>query len=211
MSAPNDRTARPLLLDLATVAALITALVYFTGWTYAYHYFGHFKLGLLTLEIPTQYFFVYGFWVFKTWWWLVIPYGLGIVVLALYEPRLSPRLDRIKTERPRLLKQLQVLMVLLAFLLAWWLAAVSAVWFYQDQQNTGFPAYPHVRVWPNAPLPEDATLKELYEELPGGVYRLLLEGKETLFLFKLPADRKPARLPVIELPSKEVKLLRVLP
>ena len=65
MSAPNDRTAGPLLLDLATVMALITALVYFTGWTYAYHYFGHFKLGLLTLEIPTEYFFVYGFWVFK--------------------------------------------------------------------------------------------------------------------------------------------------
>ena len=72
MSAPSDRTAGPLLLDLATVMAIITALVYFTGWTYAYHYFGHFKLGLLTLEIPTEYFFVYGFWVFKAWWWLAL-------------------------------------------------------------------------------------------------------------------------------------------
>ncbi|HCK82873.1 MAG TPA: hypothetical protein PK880_02340 [Candidatus Competibacter sp.] len=211
MSAPSERTAGPLLLDLATVTALLTALGYFTGWTYAYHYFGHFKLGLLTLEIPTEYFFVYGFWVFKTWWWLVIPYGLGIVLLAFYESRLSPRLDRLKTERPRLLKQLQILGVLLAFLLAWWLAAVSAGWYYQAQQDNGFLAYPHVRVWPNEPLPEDATLKELYGELPGGVYRLLLENKETLFLFKLPPDGKPARLPVIKLPLKEVKLLRVLP
>ncbi len=211
MSAPNDRTAGPLLLDLATVMALIAALVYFTGWTYAYHYFGHFKLGLLTLEIPTEYFFVYGFWVFKAWWWLVIPYGLGIVLLALYEPRLSPWLDRIKTRRPRLLKQLQVLGVLLAFLVAWWLASVSAAWYYQEQQDNGFSAYPQVRVWPNPPLPEDATLKEFYGELPDGVYRLLLENRETLFLFKLPPDGNPARLPVIELPLKEVKLLRVLP
>ena len=211
MSASSDRTAGPLLLDLATVMAIITALVYFTGWTYAYHYFGHFKLGLLTLEIPAEYFFVYGFWVFKTWWWLVIPYGLGIVLLAFYEPRLSPRLDRIKTQRPQLLKQLQIFAVLLAFLVAWGLAAVSAGWFYQDQQHNGFSAYPYVRVWPNTPLPEDATLKALYEELPSGVYRLLLENKETLFLFKLPADGKPARLPMIELPLKEVKLLRVLP
>ena len=211
MSAPGDRTAGPLLLDLATVMAIITALVYFTGWTYAYHYFGHFKLGLLTLEIPTEYFFVYGFWVFKTWWWLVIPYGLGIVLLAFYEPRLSPRLDRIKAERPWLLKQLQIFAVLLAFLVAWGLAAVSAGWFYQDQQHNGFSAYPYVRVWPNTPLPEDATLKALYEELPSGVYRLLLENKETLFLFKLPTDGKPARLPINELPLKEVKLLRVLP
>jgi hypothetical protein len=211
MSASSDRTARPLLLDLATVTVLVTALVYFTGWTHAYHYFSHFKLGLLTLEIPTEYFFVYGFWVFKTWWWLVIPYGIGILLLAFFEPRLSPRLDRIKTEQPRLLKQLQIFVVLLAFLLAWWLAVVGARWDYQEQQDNGFPAYPHVRVWPNPPLPEDVTLKELYGELPSGVYRLLLENRETLFLFKLPADGKPARLPIIELPSKEVKLLRVLP
>ena len=101
--------------------------------------------------------------------------------------------------------------VLLAFLLAWWLASVSAGWYYQGQQDNGFTAYPHVRVWPNPPLPEDATLKELYGELPDGVYRLLLENRETLFLFKLPSDGKPARLPVIELPLREVKLLRVLP
>ena len=211
MSASSDQTAKPLLLDLATVTALIVALVYFTGWTYTYHYFGHFKLGLLTLEIPTEYFFVYGFWVFKTWWWLIIPYLLGIVFLASCEPRLSPRLNRIKTERPRLLRQLQIFAVLLAFLVAWGLASVSARWFYQEQQSKGFIAYPLVRVWPNTPPPEDATLKALYEELPSGVYRLLLENKETLFLFKLPADGKPARLPMIELPLKEVKLLRVLP
>jgi hypothetical protein len=168
-------------------------------------------LGLLTLKIPTKYFFVYGFWVFKTWWWLVIPYGLGIVLLAFYEPRLAPWLDRLSTERHRLLKQLQVLVVLVAFLLAWRLASVSAGWYYQAQQDNGFWAYPHVCVWPNTPLPEDGTLKALYGELPNGVYRLLLENRETLFLFKLPPDGKPARLPVIELPLKEVKLLRVLP
>ena len=110
-----------------------------------------------------------------------------------------------------MLRQLQIFAVLLAFLVAWGLASISAGWFYQEQQSKGFIAYPLVRVWPNTPLPEDATLKALYEELPSGVYRLLLEHKETLFLFKLPADGQPARLPVIELSLKEVKLLRVLP
>ena len=56
MTAPSDKATGPLLLDLATVTALIIALVYFTGWTYAYHYFSYFKVGLLTLEIPTEYF-----------------------------------------------------------------------------------------------------------------------------------------------------------
>jgi hypothetical protein len=94
---------------------------------------------------------------------------------------------------------------------AWWLASSSAKCFYQEQQDNSFSAYPHVRVWPNPPLPEDGSLRELYGELPNGVYRLLLENRETLFLFKLPPDGKPARLPVIELPLREVKLLRVLP
>ena len=61
MTAPNDRAARALLLDIATALALVSALVYAAGWTYAYHYFGHFKLGLLMLGIPTRYYFGYGF------------------------------------------------------------------------------------------------------------------------------------------------------
>jgi F0F1-type ATP synthase assembly protein I len=61
MTAPSDKATGPLLLDLATVTVLITALVYFTGWTYAYHYFSHFKLGLLTLKIPTEYFLCMAF------------------------------------------------------------------------------------------------------------------------------------------------------
>lgn len=101
MSAPSDRTAGPLLLDLATVMAIITALVYFTGWTYAYHYFGHFKLGLLTLEIPTEYFFVYGFWVFKAWWWL-----------ALYRRALAAREKVLGPEHPNTLSSVNNLAAL---------------------------------------------------------------------------------------------------
>ena len=148
---------------------------------------------------------------FKRWWWLIVPYSLVMLLLMVYEPRLSPWLDKLRMERHRLLKQLQVFTVLLAFLLAWLLASVSVDRYYQEQQDNGFFAYPYVQVWPNTPLPEGASLRELYGELPNGVYRLLLENWETLFLFKLPPDGKPARLPIIELPRSEVKLLRVLP
>ncbi|MCP5014724.1 MAG: hypothetical protein GY938_05495, partial [Ketobacter sp.] len=69
MSTPNKATG-PWLFDIATGLTLIAALIYAAGWTYAYHYFGHFKLGLLMLDIPTRYYFMYGFWVLKAWWWL---------------------------------------------------------------------------------------------------------------------------------------------
>ena len=206
-----DKKNGPFLFDLATVTVLVTALVYFTGWTYAYHYFGYFKLGLLTLDIPSEYFFVYGFWVFQTWWWGIIPYGVGLLLLALIKPRISAPLTSVKTTWLLLLKQLQISAVVIAFILAWWLSSISANWYLQKQLHMGFPAYPLVRIWPKAPLPEDATLKELYEEFSGGVYRLLLESKDVLFLFKPRQDCKLARMPIVELPKNEIKLMRVLP
>ncbi|MCW5198778.1 hypothetical protein VU06_03425, partial [Desulfobulbus sp. F3] len=47
-----------------------TALLYITGWSYAYHYFQCFHLGLIGLEIEREYFLLYGFWVCKARWCL---------------------------------------------------------------------------------------------------------------------------------------------
>jgi len=44
--------------DDDTAIALFTALVHVAGWTYAYHYFGYFSLGLLQLEITQDYYFI---------------------------------------------------------------------------------------------------------------------------------------------------------
>jgi hypothetical protein len=104
---------------------------------------------------------------------------------------------------------LQILAVLLAFPLTWWLASLSAGWYYQEQQGNNFSAYPSVRIWLSEPKTDDAKLQGLYDEFPNGVYRLLLENRETLFLFKLPPDGKPAQLPIIQLPQEQVKLFRI--
>ncbi len=205
MTGLSNRTAGAVLLDLATAMALITALVYATGWTYAYHYFGHFELGLLMLEIPYQYFFMYGFWVFKDWWWLL---ALLYAFVAVLIPALMFRLRWLGLERPWLLKQAQVLIVLLAFLLAWWMAAASADRFFHEQQREGFTAYPHVRVWPKKPLPENSRLRKVYEALPEGGYRLLLQNRGKLFLFKTPRDGKPVRPAVIQLALSEARVIK---
>lgn len=202
------RSAVSLLFYLITASGVVIGFVFFVGWAYAYHYFAHFKLGLLALKLPVVTYLGFSFWVFQVWWWLLIPYVLWIAVLALREPQLSPWLERIKRDHPLSLKHLQVLVVLLAFLLAWWLASISAGWYYQAQQANHFSDLPLVSVWPNAPT-ADETLRELYGELPEGSYRLLLEDRDMLFLFKPPSPGKP--VPVIELPWKEVRLVRVLP
>jgi hypothetical protein len=214
MNAPNDRASGALLLDLATALALISALIYATGWTYAYHYFSHFELGLLMLDIPVQYFFMYGFWVFKAWGWLIVVlYGLVALPFLIPDPYIAPRLRRLTAERPGLLRHgqvLLVLLVLLAFLLAWWLAAISADRYYREQQAVGFSAYPHVRIWPKEPPPTDPRLRTLYAALPEGGYRLLLQNRNALFLFKVPRDGKPARLAVIQLDLSDIRALKIL-
>lgn len=46
------RSAVSLLFYLIAVSALVIGLVFFTGWAYAYHYFTHFKPGLLAPKLP---------------------------------------------------------------------------------------------------------------------------------------------------------------
>lgn len=211
MTARSNRSSGPVLLDFATAFAIVTALVYAAGWTYAYHYFSHFGLGLLTLEIPNQYYFMYGFWVFKAWWWLILLGMLVALVASFYEPRLSPWMDRLKAERPLLLKHLQLIVILLAFLGVGLLASYRANHYYRTQQDTGFNAYPFVRIWPTPPIPEETHLRRIYTQLPSGTYRLLLQNRDTLFLFTVPRDGKPARLAIIQLALDDVSALRVLP
>jgi len=207
---PSDNPTGALFLDLATVVLLVAAVVYVAGWTYAYHYFGHFGLGLLTLEIPLEYFFMYGFWVFKAWWWLVLAYGLLVSPILLHEPRLLPLRSLLRQERPFLLKHLQGILVLLAFVLAWALAVGWAGSFYREQQAAGFTAYPHVRVWPKE-SPEDVKLKAFYEALPTGIYQLLLQNRDTLFLIKVPRGGERSRVGAVNvLALSEVRALRVL-
>jgi hypothetical protein len=87
----------------------------------------------------------------------------------------------------------------------------SADGYYREQQASSFAAYPHVRVWLKEPLSDDTRLRTFYELLPEGGYRLLLQNRDALFLFKVPRDSKPARLAVIQLDLADVKSVRVLP
>lgn len=53
-------------------------------------------------------------------------------------------------------------------------------------------------------------MRALYAELPTGVYRVLSEDRDRLFLFKPPADGAP-ELSAIELPWREIWAVQVLP
>ncbi len=62
-SASEPLATRPSWLDTATLVLLTTGWVYVAGWAYAWRFFSQVQLGLLALDIPKEYFFVYGLWV----------------------------------------------------------------------------------------------------------------------------------------------------
>jgi hypothetical protein len=63
----KEKSSRSLhgLVEFGTILTLLVPLFYTAGWSYACHYFERFHLGLLGLNIPREYFFLYSFWVIR--------------------------------------------------------------------------------------------------------------------------------------------------
>jgi hypothetical protein len=80
-AAPSTASPRSLLswLDVAAWLTFTAVWLYTAGWSFASHYFAYFHLGLLALEIPKEYYFLYSFWVLQDHWgWVAVVYLVGI-------------------------------------------------------------------------------------------------------------------------------------
>lgn len=204
MSAPPQPTSTAMaFLDLATLVTLTAALVYTAGWSYAWRYFLHFQIGLLALEVPAESYFIYGFWVFRDWWWLGLV-ALFVVLLVVWS---SPLLAR----HARWGRVVGLPLVLGLFVFVSWMGVVTGSQHFQAQRDNDFPAMPRLRVWLKPPPGEDPGMEKLATALPQGCHRLLLHNRSTLFVFRSRPGASPAFLAVVALPMAEVRALRVLP
>jgi len=134
--ASEPAAARSSWLDTATLVLLTTSWVYLTGWAYAWRFFSHVQLGLLALDIPKEYFFVYGLWVCQRWALLLVPVLLGMIWLTWYRRR-HP--TSVWSSKPAVLVVAFVL-----FVLAYGLGVESGSGHYGLQQQQDFPAMPRV-------------------------------------------------------------------
>lgn len=206
----SDSDSRFSLLDWATVATLTAALVYTAGWSYAYHWFGAFNLGVIGLDVPVEYHFMYGFWALRGAWWLLLLFLAGLTAWAWLRRGHAPAWSAAIAAwlRPLTPAALPVA-VLLLFVVAYQLGASAAAGAAARQQQQGFAAYPPVRVWlkPGAAATQ-ARLQRLSAQLRAADYRLLLQTKSMLYLLKPSAH---AALATVAVPLSEVAALRVLP
>ncbi len=187
-----------------SLPALATGLIYVTGWAYAYAYFEKFHLGLLSIDIPGQYYIIYGFWVLRDHWWLIFVY-LGLIGLWRRYGRYGrhPRIDR------GIVAALIPLLILSFFIGAYQLARYSAAGAFQAQQQQDYPAYPRVRLWLKDR--QEPALQAVAEQLPKGCYRLLLQSRGQAMLFYSHKDTPRAHLAILQIPMSQVRAMRILP
>lgn len=212
----ESRRLLPAWVEAGTVTALLVPLFYTAGWSYAYHYFERFNLGLMGLEIPKEYFFLYSFWAVKDRFWmfllvlagLLALFGVGRIGLGKWQSRVcGTAWEGAARWVP------SVLFPVLIFFLFWVFygfgerAAVNA---YARQVAEDFPSYQRVKVWAKAPS-KGKFGEAMKREWETGCYRLLMRNKDHLFLFyPVHPVGSEDKMPVEIVPAGQVEMVRVL-
>jgi hypothetical protein len=200
----NDDNGILKILDIAVIITLIGAILYTAGWSFAYYYFDYFNVGLLTLEIPREYFFVYSTWVLQdNFYHAALAYGIFILFLVL--PLLTGRFHW-------LLLLLFFVFVPLLFYGSYSVGKESAEKRFYAQRQNDYPSYARVKVWLKTTGEiTDNTEAEKIKDLQQGCYRLLLQNKDKIFLFYTLPKVSPADLPLTIIPLSEVENIKILP
>ncbi|MCP4349218.1 MAG: hypothetical protein GY795_27375 [Desulfobacterales bacterium] len=228
----NNKSSKNQWIELGTIMTVLVPMFYTAGWSYAYHYFDLFNLGLMGLNIPKEYLFLYSFWVVKSqiakFVLALASIGGGYWMVKYYLPeklQSSAALMRLmgKIFGNRDLAHifqasaivLAPVVVLLMFWLFYSLGDIAAQKDYQKQAEKDFYSYPRVRVWVKTGEKKGEKEKEnqiseaMVKEWQKGCYRLLLRNKDNLYLFY--PGQKNDKTPTDIIPVSKIEGVRVLP
>lgn len=208
----NNAKAAMGLIDLGTITTVLIPLLYAAGWSFAYHYYEHFHLGMQGLNIQKEYLFLYSFWVIKSQWFLSIVTIL-IMVLVYVGIRWCLRKAILEENKKKqyLYQFIGLIMVPLVilglFTLFYHLGDCTANKLYEKQIKSDFSSYPRVEVLLKEKAAKDAGA--IAKEWANGCYRLLLRNKDHLYIFY--SGGYIEKIPTEVIPQDKVRLMRILP
>jgi len=217
MATPNKL---PQWIEPGILITLLLSMFYTAGWSFACHYFDHFHLGLIGLDIPREYLLMYSFWavkahIFQFVLLLLLVGGAYFLFWGVIWKRIQTRIafNRIQTGIWANMFRIGVvfLMVFAIFLMFWLFYRFgdrAAGMTYAEQVMQGFPSYPRVRVWVKSEK-EKGIDDKIIQEWQRGCYRLLLRNKDNLYLFYPggPGEKTPTDI----IPVNKIVAVRVLP
>nr|VFJ77955.1 MAG: hypothetical protein BECKFW1821C_GA0114237_11542 [Candidatus Kentron sp. FW] len=191
MTTPTQRT-----IEIGAWITLGTVLLYAAGWSYAYHWFGYFNLGVIHLGLPTEYHLMYGSWIMRDYWWFFLMLFVFASFIWLLRPGPMPWL-----------RWWILPLLVMAFMLVYSLGEKSAGHDFDQHKEQGFDRYPWTRVWLTPDVKADPALANLAEDLAAGRYRLLVQSQTSLFLIKpVPKPRDKANMTAGELPQSSPRI-----
>lgn len=199
------------LLDISAITGLIAALLYTAGWSYAYHYFAHFQIGLLGITIQREYLFMYGFQVFKAYpVWILLCLGscagLYFLVHFLRQQVQNRTVDQGATwfSRLRVLGLFGVpFCLLLLFTCCSWLGVATGKDAFEREKAGDFSSYPRIKIWKEGEPAAKA------KEWAKGCYQLLLRDKDNLYIFLAEGNTDWMSTDIVS--TRKVESVRVMP
>jgi len=200
-------------LDMSIIILILLALLYISGWSYAYHYFAKYNAGLLDFNISKEYFFIYAFWVIRSEWLLISIFFCFLYLSFLLITFVNKMSSQIRGELIQ--NSCKISIIFFIFLLH----LVSFIFFYQIakraansdfyyQSISDFPSYPLVKIW----IKQDMNIINplIHEELKKGCFRLLLKNNGKTYLFNNEKNYLDKHATFI-IPDNNIELIQILP
>lgn len=183
-------------------------MLYTTGWTYAYDYFANFRVGVLALEISLEYYFIYGLWVFQKAWLWIVTVGLPAWLIAAWIWRWS----RKSRSWWQVVAQLLTVGLLVGlFCGSAILGRIQAEAYFAVQCNTDYADFSRVKVRLKSAPQGIFGAQSKEKGLANGCYRLLLQNRDKVFLFRSFRSIPDAALPVEVVSFDEIASMTILP
>ena len=188
------------VIEMTSIISIYTAITYLLGWTYASTWFDSFNVGMIGLNLSLEYVLNYGFWVIKNQW--------ECALILLTSPILGYYIWR-RYIRQKLSDIAIVLLptaMLCLFIATYEVGQIAADSQLEVEQAT-YNSLPYVKVLLNQKDPENEKTIKLSEQLQSREYKLLLQTKDHIYLFKPTTQAKPA---TIVIPFSQIKSMKIL-
>jgi hypothetical protein len=193
--------------ELASMLIIVFALLYTAGWSFAYHYFGHFNVGLSALELPKEDYFFYSYWVIADHKGLLL-FGVVsfLVVTWGWVYTICQWVTDASTRFYVLLMILPIVMLTL-FAISYRLGTSSADLRFKAQKANHYPSYPSIEIFQT----DGASPAQLTQSLTSGCYRQLIQNKDKVFVFKPIKSVPQLEISTLVIPMSQVHSMRLLP
>jgi len=193
--------------EIASLLIIVFSLLYTAGWSFAYHYFSYFNVGLSALELPKEDYFIYSYWVIADNKGKLFLGGTSLFGLIWGWTYMIRQWVKLPTTRFYIFFVILPIVILSMFAVSYRLGTSTASRRFDTQKSDFYPAYPCIEIFQEP----GAITNQLIQSLKSGCYRQLIQNKDKIFVFKPIKSAPQAEISILVIPVSQVHAMRLLP